>query len=682
MSIKRWVMPAPDKDTAAQLAEECEIHPFLALMLVTRGITDAQSAADFLIGTEISDDPFAFADMDVAVNRIQRALDLHEQMAVYGDYDADGITATVLLYTYLREKGGDVSYYLPDREKEGYGLHIESIDTLHQQGVRLIITVDNGVAAVAEIDHANALGMDVVVTDHHQPPAVLPRALAVVNPHRADCGSQFKDYAGVGVAFKLACALEGDTDTVLDQVGDLVTIGTIGDVMPLRGENRALVRQGLRLLNDSQRPGVRQLRKVAGVESRILTSVTTAFSLVPRINAAGRMDSPDVAARLLLTTQDVVAQTLAGQIQECNVARQKAEGAILEEILSRLQEQPEALAQRVLVIDGEDWHAGVIGILASRLVDRYGKPCILISRSGSEAKGSGRSIKGFSLYEAVSACSSFLTHFGGHEMAAGVSLTAENIPLFRAAINDFAAQQYPVMPVPELVVDFKLRPSQVDVEKLSLLSALEPFGTDNPSPVFGLFHMRLDNIMPMGQGKHLRLSVSRDEVSLSVVRFNTTIEAFPYECGQIVNLIVSLERNEYRGVVTPSVLLKDIRSADVQQDELIRAGQDFDMVMRGQPLTPEQAAAWCPGRAQLEQTYRFLRGRKGWRGPLEQLRYFIHETISYQQLRICLEVLRQAGLVSIKDGGMELCVTVLPVTEKTDLTHTPLWNYFELQQQK
>jgi single-stranded-DNA-specific exonuclease len=675
MAIKRWVIPPLEKKVAAQLSEECEINPFLALLLVTRGITDAESAADFLLGGDISDDPFSFADMDIAVDRIQRAVDSGEMIAIYGDYDVDGVTATVLLYSYLRENGADVIYYIPERECEGYGLNRQSVDFLCHQGVKLIITVDNGISAAEEIDYAAEKGVEVIVTDHHQPPEKLPNAVAVVNPKRSDCESEFKEYAGVGVAFKLACALEGDTETILEKYGDLVALGTLGDVMLLKGENRSLVRAGLNVLNQNTRPGINALRKLVGINNKVITSITTVFSLVPRLNAAGRMDTPDLAARLLLTNQDIVAETLASEIQECNVKRKTIEAEILEDVNRRLQSEPEILADRVLVIDGIDWHPGVIGIIAARIVERYGKPCILLSTKDGESKGSGRSIKGFSLFESVNSCSDILSRFGGHDQAVGISINSENINEFRIRINQFAAKKHPKMPVPELRIDFKLRPSQVDVEKLNLISALEPLGSGNPQPVFGLFGMQLDNIMPMGQGRHLRLSVSRDNVKLSVCQFNTTCESFPFECGQKVNLVVTMERNEYRGIVTPTLLLKDIRLADIQQEELIEAMYSFDRVIRREKLSSSEAALYKPEREDVERTYRFIRAKKKWIGSLEQLCYLLQRSVSYIRLRLSLEILRQAGLLYLIDRGDLLEVSLLPVSGKTDLNKTSIMQH-------
>lgn len=679
MSFKRWVLTELDKESAAQLAEECELHPFLALLLTTRGISDPAEADAFLVGGEPGDDPFGFADMVPAVERVQRALDAGERMAVFGDYDADGVTATALLYSYLRDRQADVLYRIPKREGEGegYGLRRETVDWFAEQGVRLIITVDNGIAAVEEIDYARSRGMDVVVTDHHQPQERLPEAAAVVNPHRADCGSEYKEYAGVGVAFKLASALEGDADAVLEQYGDLIALGTLADVMPLTGENRLLVREGLQQLAEGKRPGLRALAEEAGVSERAMTASTALFSLAPRLNAAGRMGEPEKAERLLLAESAADARALAEEIQRMNVRRQEVEGAILEEALRKLREQPDCRYQRVLVVAGQGWHPGVVGIIAARLLDRFGKPCIVLSveerPDGTRfAKGSGRSLPGFPLFEAIAACGGLLDTFGGHELAAGVGLDAGRIDVFRRQINDWAAVHYPVMPAPQLAIDFKLRPSQVDVEKLQLIAALEPFGNGNPAPVFQLSGMRLENITPVGGGRHLRLSLSRDGTMVSAMKFQTAPEDFPVPCGALLHLAVTLERNEFRGVVSPSVIVKDLRYADTVQEEMLAGLADYDRLMRRE--RPSDPAACTPSRDQIAALYRLLRARGGWRGTLEQLLHAV-DAMSCVQLRVAAEVLCEAGLASAEDDGDRLCLSLLPASGKADLNDTPLMRF-------
>lgn len=673
MSIKRWVSLPLDKDAAAQLSEDCGAHPFLALLLNTRGITSAEDAAEFLYGTELNEDPFSLADMDLAVERVQRAIDGGERIAVFGDYDADGVTATVLLYSYLSSRGADVFYQLPEREGDGYGLHRPTIDRLAEEGARLIITVDNGIAAVDEVDYAREKGIDVVVTDHHQPQEVLPRAVAVVDPHRADCESAFKEYAGVGVAFLLACALEGDMDTVLEEYADLVALGTLADVVSLSGANRVLVRRGLECINHRERPGLRALAEAAGAGGKTLTATGTVFTLAPRINASGRMASPEYAARLLLCQSDEEAAALAEQVQALNVERQSVEAAILAEILGKLEKEPERLLDRVLVVEGKNWHPGVVGIIAARLLERFGKPCIVLSvREDGMARGSGRSIRGFSLFEALTACSDVLTAFGGHELAAGASLKAEDIPRLRERINAYAAQRFAFMPVPELTIDIRLRPSQVSVDKLPLLEALEPCGAGNPAPVFALMHMQLDAISPIGGGKHLRLSVSRDGTRLTVMRFRQTADAFPVACGTRLNLAVSMERNEYNGMVSVSLIAKDIRIDGADQEQLVEGMQLYEKLMRGEPLTAHEVRLLLPSREETAALYRYLRQHPRFTGTLEQLAFAAPEAGGPARVRVSLEALGQAQLLETADDGEFLSVRLLPVQGKADLQATPV----------
>lgn len=676
MSIKKWKFAPLDKALSAQLAEECGLDPFLSLLLTNRGFSDPDDIERFLHGDELTDDPFAFAGMAEGVHRIQRALDDHERVAVYGDYDADGVTATVLLYTYLRDKGADVRYLIPKREDEGYGLHHGTIDRLADDGVQLLITVDNGITAVDEVKYAAQKGIDVVVTDHHRPQDPLPPAVAVIDPHREDCGSAFKDYAGVGVAFQLVCALEGDSDWALDRYADLVALGTLADIMPIKGENRVLVRAGLRQINAGRLIGLQKLLEAAGAGGKAQTSTTAVFSLAPRINAAGRMGHPERAAELLLTTDEAKAERLAQEIHALNIERQQLEGKILQEVLAYIEAHPALMADRVLVLSGNGWHGGVVGILAARVLERFGKPCILLSVNDGYAKGSGRSVDGFPLFDAIASCADLLTTYGGHELAAGVGLSEENIDAFRRRINAYAAERFPVMPVPTLTLDFKLSPAQITVEKLDLIGSLEPFGTGNPSPLFGLYGMKVDGILPVGGGKHLRLSLSRDGVPLTVMLFHCTLQESPIQPGDVIHLAVTVDRNVYHGVVSPSVIAKDLHYADTDQDALLDGLRVYYAVMRGERPSDSAAGVPLPTRDELAAVYRFLRKRQTFIGSLEHLRRRIAEATGtapdFAPLRVALEVLRQAGLVACADSGDRLSLQVLPVEGKVDLDDTPL----------
>lgn len=671
MQVKRWIVSEPDGALAAELAQACEMHPFLALLLTTRGITTPEEAADFLIDGELEDDPFAFADMDLAVERLQRAIDEYERIAVYGDYDADGVTATALLYQYLAGRGADVVYYIPEREGEGYGLHREAIDRLAEQGVRLLVTVDNGIAACEEAAYAASRGMEVIITDHHQPQETLPAAVAVVDPHRDDCGSQFKEYAGVGVAFKLLCALDGDVDALLEDYGDLVALGTLADVMPLRGENRRLVRAGLRVLNARRRPGLARLAEVAGIKDKKITATSAVFTLSPRLNAAGRMGSPEKAAQLLLAQDDAQALSLAEEIQRLNVQRQTTEAAILEQILAALRQQPALLDDRVLVVQGEGWHPGVLGILASRLLERFGRPCIVLTVQDGAARGSGRSLPGFPLFEALRACREELTAYGGHALAAGLTLEAGRVEGFREKINAYAAQVCPVMPVAELHIDFRMRPSQIDGEKLDLLAALEPCGTGNAAPVFGLYQMRLQSIVPIGQDKHLRLTFERDGTQIRALKFHTTKEECPVQIGAVYHLAVTLDKSEFHGQTQVTAIIQDMRYADTDQEKLIAALDGYARLCRGEWLPPEEQ---IPDRELCGRLYRVLRRAGDWTGTLEQLAHAAAdgEPMEFLPLRLALEVFRQAGLIALEDQGGRLSLKVLPVQGKAELEATPL----------
>lgn len=674
MQIRRWNEKKPNTELAAELAELCEIHPFLSLLLTARGWDTPEQVFAFLIGQDEEVDPFAYMDMDRAVERIQRAIDEKQRVLVYGDYDTDGITATVLLYTYLKQAGVDVLYRLPLRE-EGYGLHAESIEWAAKKDVQLIVTVDTGVTAVDEVALASTYGIDVVVTDHHQPAAVLPAAVAVVDPHREDCESQFKDLAGVGVAFMLVCALSGDSERIFAECGDLLALGTLADMMPLDGFNRDLMRRCLTILDESKRPGLVALRRLCGIEDKTVASSSVSYCLAPRLNAAGRVADPDVSAQLLLSSSVDEALSVAQKLQEINATRQEATSVIVSQVESKLEQHPEWLYERVLVVGGEEWHGGLLGVVAARLMERYGKPVVVLSiGSDGVAHGSCRSLDGFSIYDAIAACSEYTMLFGGHDMASGVTIAADQIDAFRTAINAYAAEICPQMPVSALDLTVRLRPDQINAEKLALLQVLEPFGLGNPVPLFGLYRMRLDNITAMGNGKHLRLSLSRDSVRISAVKFQTMPEEFPIPCGAIVNCVVSLDKNEYRGNTTVSVRVVDISYADTDREQLIADMRTFEEVLRGEAHpTPEVALA---SRDQLARLYNLLRVCKEWNGTPEQLCHALGDGApTCLQLLVALEIWRQAGLVRWYDKGDKIRVTICPVEGKADLTATPLWQY-------
>lgn len=485
MRRKKWVVAKTNKDLAASTAQELSIDPLAALLVTSRGFDDINSIGEFFDpDAPLSLDPFSIKDMDLAAERINRAIDDFELICVFGDYDADGVTATALLYSYLEARGANVIRYVPDRLTEGYGLNIAALEQLAESGVKLIVTVDNGVSAVKEAARAKELGVSLVITDHHKVGDELPEADAVVDPHRPDCPSGFKEMAGVGVAFKLVCALEGaEEDMLLAEYGDLVALGTIGDVVTLTGENRIMVRRGLRMMNEEPRPGISALAEAAGCADKPFTASSAAFTICPRINAAGRMGTAHKALDLLLCDDDDSAQLLAEEINQLNIQRQRTETEIFAQAAAAIESNPAVRDGKIIVVDGEGWHQGVVGIVAARITERYGRPSVVISRDGENAKGSCRSIEGFSIYDAIESVSDCLEHFGGHTLAAGVGLRSENIDEFRRRINEYAADKE--MPFAVQRIDCRIQPASISLDMLSSLSLLEPFGAATRSRASG-----------------------------------------------------------------------------------------------------------------------------------------------------------------------------------------------------
>ena len=668
MSRKKWIVRSGNKEDATMFAEKLGVSPYAALIASTRGINTIDGAREFFgLNERKSVDPMYFPDMYAAVKRIQKALDEFERIAVYGDYDADGVTSTALLYSYLEMQGADVVYYVPNRHTEGYGLSYEAIDKLSMMGVKLIITVDNGISAVDEAKYIRELEMELIVTDHHLPSEALPQAVAVVDPHRTDCNLKFKDYAGVGVAYKLICALEGEENGITDSFVDLVTVGTVADVMPLIKENRELVRRGVNMLADSDRIGIQALIEAAGLGSRKMTSTSVAFGICPRINAAGRMGSADRAIRLLLSDDYDEAMLLAQEINDENVTRQQTEQDILIQAVEQISENPEWQYQNVLVVAGEGWHDGVVGIVASRLVEKYGKPTLVITIDGDDAKGSGRSIEGFNLYDAISHCSGCLTHFGGHTLAAGIGLKATDIDAFRTAINDYSDTIE--MPFPVQNIDFKLNPACVNTEMLETVEQLEPFGAGNPQPIFGLYNMTVTDSPSIGNGKHVRVILERNGVSLQMVKFRTVQAEFPVVRGDVVDAAVGLEPNEYLGQIRVSILLKNIKLHDMVEDDLFSSMRDFSLLMRGRSDGFDPSLL-IPQRETTAAVYRFIRSVGRWNYDTETLCHRLDLWAEdYGQVAVAIESMLEMGVLR-RDANSGLSVP--KTSEKVNLQDAPV----------
>lgn len=609
MRRKKWVVAKTNKDLAASTAQELSIDPFAALLVTSRGFDDINSIDEFFDpDAPLSLDPFSIKDMDLAAERINRAIDDFELICVFGDYDADGVTATALLYSYLEARGANVIRYVPDRLSEGYGLTIAAVEQLAESGVKLIVTVDNGVSAVKEAVRAGELGVSLVITDHHKVGDELPEAYAVVDPHRPDCPSGFKEMAGVGVAFKLVCALEGaEEDMLLAEYGDLVALGTIGDVVTLTGENRIMVRRGLRMMNEEPRPGISALAEAAGCADKPFTASSAAFTICPRINAAGRMGTAHKALDLLLCDDDDSAQLLAEEINQLNIQRQRTETEIFAQAAATIESNPAVRDGKIIVVDGEGWHQGVVGIVAARITERYGRPSVVISRDGENAKGSCRSIEGFSIYDAIESVSDCLEHFGGHTLAAGVGLRSENIDEFRRRINEYAADKE--MPFAVQRIDCRIQPASISLDMLSSLSLLEPFGAGNPQPCFGLFGVRIDDIASVSDGKHIRMSVSKNGARTGVVYFGMQDKRFPFDKGDTVDLAVNLDRNVYNGETRVSVIVRGIRPSATDEDKVLSAISLFERFSRGEHIGSEEAKRLLPDRALEVEVFRSIKAK-------------------------------------------------------------------------
>lgn len=674
MILRKWEVRPLDKERAAAFAQTYGVPFFLAMLMNIRGLDDAAHLREFLGEGEPLSDPFLLKDMDKAAARITRAVDNMEKIAVYGDYDADGVTSTAMLYSYLETRGADVIFYIPQREGEGYGMNMGAVEYLKEQGVSLIVTVDNGISSVQEVVRANELGIDVVVTDHHRPQEILPDAVAVVDAYRPDDTSPYKHFSGVGIAFKLLMALEdgaGDVEDLLEAYSDLAAIGTIGDIVPLTGENRTLIRAGLERLSQSDRPGVQALLENAGIAGKALTSTNVAFTLVPRINATGRMGAPERAVRLLISGYEEEAEVLSEEICADNEERRRVEAEIAEAAFADIEAKG-YMKDRVVVVDGENWHHGVIGIVASRVTERCGKPCMIISRGETEAKGSGRSIEGFSLFEAICACGDLLIKFGGHPMAAGITLKSENIEAFRKRINQYAAEHFPQMPTQTVTLDCKLNPAALSVSMAQSLTQLEPFGNGNPQPVFGLFNMELSNVTPVGGGGHLRLTLEKNGAVITAMRFNTKPEELPYHIGDKIDLAVQLEAREFRGQPSLTVIVRDMKFAAFNTEKNIASLASFEKWQRGEVLSAEDKNRLYPDRACLAAIYRALRTVNG--KETDQVRFVSQfgKDMTLGLFKTALLVFEERGLVHSEIADDTFTATLIETSGKTDITRSPV----------
>ncbi len=691
MKEKIWVLreqcEAPADEIGA-LAAELGLSHVCARLLYHRGYRTPESARRFLhCADTMFHSPFLLKDVERAVARIRLAVERKEKIVIYGDYDVDGVTSVTLLYLYLKDLGADIGYYIPSRSGEGYGLCAAALDRLREAGVSCVITVDTGITACEETAYAKSVGIDMVITDHHECRQVLPDAAAVVNPHRPDCPYPFKELAGVGVVFKLICAYEctlgaerGESEIdgvrrVSQRYADLVAIGTIADVMSIVDENRLIVTLGLKQIESTSRMGLAALVEEASAtqngrptKRKKITSSFIGFGLAPRINAAGRMSEASLAVELLLADTPDEARCMAAELCEINRQRQIEENRIAEQAYRRIEEEFDLSGTRVLVLEDDNWRQGIIGIVSSRVTERYGLPSILVSFDGATkgfdspddlGKGSGRSVKGMNLVEALTACEDLLVKFGGHELAAGLTVRRDKLDEFRARINAYAAECLPAEGVcAQLQADLELTLPEISVPLCDELSRLEPFGIGNPVPHFIVRDLYVERVSEMGGGKHLKLQLGKNGLSLTALLFSTPRSRFPFGVGDRIDVLGTVDINDFRDVRTVQMIVQDFKASAQFRDEYDGMEARYREVRAGGAFTPEEG--FVPDRQDFAHVYTVLRRefRQGndifpERVLLPMLNGNAPRPINYVCMKYILEVfheLRICGVEEVEPG--------------------------------
>ena len=654
-------------------------YPYLvSCVLASRGIEEETEAAAFLeCESTLAHSPFLMRDMAAAAARISRALDAGQKIAVFGDYDVAARTATVILVDYLRSRGADVMHYIPRRIEDGYGLSEDAIRSLHDRGVRLLITVDCGITGVDEVAFANSLGMDVVITDHHECKDVLPDAVAVVDPHRSDCDYPFKHLAGCGVALKLVLALGGADreEALFARYCTLAAIGTVADVMQMSGENRTIVSRGLASIDRSDFIGLHALLRESGLGDKDISSVQIGFVLAPRINAAGRMGAADKAADLLRCDDPVLAEELAKELCALNRERQNVEQSIYSQALELIGKMPES-QRNALVLSSSEWHQGVVGIVASRLSEKFSCPSFMIHLNGDIGKGSCRSWGGFNLFAALDACSDLLLGFGGHELAAGFTIQEENIPAFRERMNRYVRTHCGEgVPVSSLDIDVSIdKPARVTLAEVEALSALEPYGAGNNRPVFCLRGATLERAQNVGQNRHLKLRLSKGNAQFEGIFFSATAENCGCAVGSRVDAAFYLQVNEFRSNRTVQMQMVDIRpslSASFRESGTLAL---LEKCLQNQHLTVKEASRLLPGREQCVRAWRALErctsGKPLCTAYLPLLRQISAElggTEPFLRAALCLEVFAERGLLQLTHQGSDITLTMDRQDRKVNL---------------
>ena len=663
-----WNVTRPEASAVNALASG-GFNPLTAMILAARGMDDAASAKEFLDCDRQMIDPFLMTDMDLAEARVRKALQHGEKIAVFGDYDVDGITATCLLTSFLRSMGGNVISYIPGRLEEGYGLNPIAIRQLHAEGVKLIVTVDCGITAVEEAQLCKQLGIDLVITDHHECKEQLPEAVAVVAPHRPDGGYPHKNLSGVGVAFKLAAALSGNQMGVLRNYADMVCLGTVADVMPLVGENRVFVARGLDLLRHTHRPGIAALMKESGCESDNVNATSIGFMLAPRINAAGRMGQIELAVDLFLTDDEDKATYLAQSLCELNRQRQQVESDIYRQAVQML---PTGSTPEAIVLADERWHQGVVGIVASRIAEEYCCPTFLICLDGDHGKASSRSFGGFNLFQALKNHSHLLESYGGHELAAGFTIHRSQIDAFREAVCRDARQYYAESGQRTVLdIDCAVTADLLSVGSIDALSALEPCGNGCPKPVLMLEKLVVDRLALVGNSRHMRLRLKQGHHMLGAICFCATTDTFPIQPGDIVDVAFQPQVNEFRGVRSVQLNVQDIRPhcpapCDAEDGAYRRLKKGC--------ANREDCSKLLPDRTLLAAVWKYLVSTGSntiKEGPVCLCRKIVRRSgmaMDLGQMLTCLDIFADVALLQLERRHKDLIITLSAPGQKADLS--------------
>ncbi|MDR0821107.1 MAG: single-stranded-DNA-specific exonuclease RecJ [Oscillospiraceae bacterium] len=667
--MKKWILRERQPDKAAEIATVTGLSPLLCDVLASRGIDSIEKADEMFQPVAAADtfgDPFELKDMEKAVTTVQAAITANDPILIFGDYDCDGITATVMLVQYLEAAGADVRWYIPTRT-EGYGLNTEALQTFVDEGVKLVITVDNGISANTEAEFLQKSGVKLVITDHHQPSGDLPTAEAIVNPHQADDTSLFKATAGCVVALKLIAALEGNKAQVAEEFGVLAALGTIADVMPLTDFNRRLVRFALPRIEHSENLGLCALLKEAGASGTVVDINFLSYKLIPMINSAGRFTGAEIAANLLLSDDPDEAKLLAKQLKEINVKRREVGDQIAHEAERHLSDSPERLSRRVLLLSGEGWHQGVIGIVAGKLLEKHGKPVLVVTTNGEDAKGSARSNGGLSIYPLLTACSEALTRYGGHSRAGGFSLKTADIPRFEELIDKYCDDYFESFSIDPTTVDALIKTEDITVNLLEQLQLLQPCGAGNPEPLFMLKGLVISSVAPLKNGAYISVTFTQGGKSLRALCFRMGYDSFAYHRGDKCDVLVSLFIDDFAGRGGVSAIINDIRLGGVTdlQDRYAAAEAAYEEFSLGKTPNEKLLERITPDSATFRRVFDLLKSHT--------LRYaeeaaFL-EKINVCRFRVAVDILKEAGIIAatLTNGRAEF----LPQVGKADLSDTP-----------